>query len=52
MAPKAARASMSIPKKPRSHPAKMLVVEETHEASSSTERFPKDYIPPRNPSAK
>jgi hypothetical protein len=50
--PKEATTSTSVPKKQHSQPTMTPVVEETHEASSSTSRFPRDYIPPRNPSTK
>jgi hypothetical protein len=52
MTPPKTTTSTSVPKKQQSQLTTTLVVEETPEASSSTLRFPMDYIPPRNPPPK
>jgi hypothetical protein len=48
IAPTTTTTSASVPKKPCSHLATLLVLKETQEASSLVKQFPRDYIPPRN----
>jgi hypothetical protein len=50
--PKEATTSTSVPKKQHSQPTTTPVVEEAHEASYLGSRFPRDYLPLKNPSTK